>query len=153
MKNHYVVIGSTPMAVSMYEGLKNRELPVAVICQESHRAHYPEKDNIVTGDPTDTALLAESNVKQAKYVLVMTDSDALSTFVLLGIKQLAGEGVKTVVLVNQESNIDKIRLLNPDMLFSLSSLGGEVLMKVLCGETISNDSISDILLNKVAKNE
>ncbi|ELX8380772.1 ion channel [Providencia vermicola] len=153
MKNHYVVIGSTPMAVSVYQGLKSRELPVAVICQESHRTHYPEKDNIVTGDPTSTELLAESNVKQAKYVLIMTDSDALSTFALLGVKQLAKEGVKTIVLVNQESNMDKIRLLNPDMLFSLSSLGGEVLMKVLCGETISNESISDILLNKVVKSQ
>ncbi|EMI5491022.1 NAD-binding protein [Providencia stuartii] len=154
MKNHYVVIGSTPTAVSVYQGLKNRDLPVAVICQESHRTHYPEKDNIVTGDPTSTALLAEANVKQAQYVLIMTDSDALSTFVLLGVKQLvnANKDVKTIVLVNQESNMDKIRLLEPDMLFSLSSLGGEVLMRVLCGETISNASMSDILLNKMVKN-
>ncbi|EKT54404.1 ion channel [Providencia burhodogranariea] len=151
MRNHYVVIGSTPIAVSAYQGLKDRELPVAVICQESHRTHYPEKDNIVTGDPTSTELLAAANVKQAKYVLIMTDSDALSTFALLGVKQLAGSEAKTVVLVNQESNMEKIRLLNPDMSFSLSSLGGEVLMRVLCGETISNDNISDILLNKVAK--
>lgn len=151
MRNHYVVIGSTPIAVSVYQGLKTRELPVAVICQESHRTHYPEKDNIVTGDPTSTELLAAANVKQAKYVLIMTDSDALSTFALLGVKQLAGSEAKTVVLVNQESNMEKIRLLNPDMSFSLSSLGGEVLMRVLCGETISNDNISDILLNKVAK--
>lgn len=153
MKNHYVVIGSTPMAVSVYQGLKSRELPVVVICSESHRAHYPAKDNIVTGDPTSTELLTEANVKHAKYVLVMTDSDSLSTFVLLGVKQLVGAGVKSIVLVNQETNMDKISLLNPDMLFSLSSLGGEVLMRVLCGETISNDSISDILLNKVAKNQ
>ncbi|MCW2256109.1 voltage-gated potassium channel [Providencia alcalifaciens] len=151
MRNHYVVIGSTPIAVSVYQGLKTRELPVAVICQESHRTHYPEKDNIVTGDPTSTELLTAANVKQAKYVLIMTDSDALSTFALLGVKQLAGSEAKTVVLVNQESNMEKIRLLNPDMSFSLSSLGGEVLMRVLCGETISNDNISDILLNKVAK--
>lgn len=76
MRNHYVVIGSTPIAVSVYQGLKSRELPVAVICQESHRTHYPEKDNIVTGAPTSTELLAAANVKQAKYVLIMTDSDA-----------------------------------------------------------------------------
>lgn len=153
MKNHYVVIGSTPMAVNVYQALKKRELPVAVICQESHRSHYPEKDNIVTGDPTDSALLAEANVKQAKCVLIMTDSDSLSTFALLGVKAQSGSKseAKTVVLVNQESNMDKICLLNPDMLFSLSSLGSEVLMQVLCGETISNDSISDMLLNKITK--
>src|SRR5699024_5467032 len=58
MKNHYVVIGGTPMAVNVYQGLKKRELPVAVICQENHRSHYPEKDNIVTGDPTSSELLA-----------------------------------------------------------------------------------------------
>ncbi|AWS52855.1 MULTISPECIES: ion channel [Providencia] len=153
MKNHYVVIGSTPMAVNVYQGLKKRELPVAVICQENHRSHYPEKDNIVTGDPTSSELLAAANVKHAKCVLVMTDSDSLSTFALLGVKEQAGvEGtVKTVVLINQESNMDKVRLLKPDMLFSLSTLGSEVLMQVLCGEAISSDSISDMLLNKVAK--
>ncbi|MDD9338689.1 NAD-binding protein [Providencia heimbachae] len=153
MKNHYVVIGGTPMAVNVYQGLKKRELPVAVICQENHRSHYPEKDNIVTGDPTSSELLASANVKQAKCVLIMTDSDSLSTFALLGVRELAGAGVKTVVLVNQESNMDKIRLLHPDMLFSLSSLGSEVLMQVLCGDAISSDTISDMLLNKVAKSE
>ncbi|MCB6145539.1 hypothetical protein LHK12_11895 [Providencia rettgeri] len=56
-----------------------------------------------------------------------------------------------MVLINQESNMDKVRLLKPDMLFSLSTLGSEVLMQVLCGEAISSDSISDMLLNKVAK--
>lgn len=153
MKNHYVVIGSTPMAVNVYQGLEKRELPVAVICQENHRSHYPEKDNIVTGDPTSSELLAAANVKHAKCVLVMTDSDSLSTFALLGVKEQAGEdsSVKTVVLINQENNMDKVRLLKPDMLFSLSSLGSEVLMHVLCGEAISSDSISDMLLNKVAK--
>lgn len=153
MKNHYVVIGGTPMAVNVYQGLKKRELPVAVICQENHRSHYPEKDNIVTGDPTSSELLVSANVKQAKCVLIMTDSDSLSTFALLGVRELAGAGVKTVVLVNQESNMDKIRLLHPDMLFSLSSLGSEVLMQVLCGDAISSDTISDMLLNKVAKSE
>lgn len=153
MKNHYVVIGGTPMAVNVYQGLKKRELPVAVICQENHRSHYPEKDNIVTGDPTSSELLASANVKQAKCVLIMTDSDSLSTFALLGVRELAGASVKTVVLVNQESNMDKIRLLHPDMLFSLSSLGSEVLMQVLCGDAISSDTISDMLLNKVAKSE
>lgn len=153
MKNHYVVIGSTPMAVNVYQGLKKRELPVAVICQENHRSHYPEKDNIVTGDPTSSELLAAANVKHAKCVLVMTDSDSLSTFALLGVKEQAGNNstVKTVVLINQENNMDKVRLLKPDMLFSLSTLGSEVLMQVLCGEAISSDSISDMLLNKVAK--
>lgn len=153
MKNHYVVIGSTPMAVNVYQGLKKRELPVAVICQENHRSHYPEKDNIVTGDPTSSELLAAANVKHAKCVLIMTDSDSLSTFALLGVRELAGNDntVKTVVLINQESNMDKIRLLKPDMLFSLSTLGSEVLMQVLCGEAISSDSISDMLLNKIAK--
>ena len=152
MKEHYVVIGGTPMAVNVYQGLKKRELPVAVICQENHRSHYPEKDNIVTGDPTSSALLASANVKHAKCVLIMTDSDSLSTFALLGVRELAGSTVKTVVLVNQESNMDKIRLLHPDMIFSLSTLGSEVLMQVLCGEAISSDSISDMLLNKIAKN-
>ncbi|APC10531.1 MULTISPECIES: ion channel [Providencia] len=153
MKNHYVVIGSTPMAVNVYQSLKKRELPVAVICQENHRSHYPEKDNIVTGDPTSSELLAAANVKHAKCVLIMTDSDSLSTFALLGVKELAGSDnpVKTVVLINQENNMDKVRLLKPDMLFSLSTLGSEVLMQVLCGDAISNDSISDMLLNKVAK--
>ncbi|MEQ4712988.1 ion channel [Providencia alcalifaciens] len=153
MKNHYVVIGSTQMAVNFYQSLKKRELPVAVICQENHRSHYPEKDNIVTGDPTSSELLAAANVKHAKCVLIMTDSDSLSTFALLGVKELAGSDnpVKTVVLINQENNMDKVRLLKPDMLFSLSTLGSEVLMQVLCGDAISNDSISDMLLNKVAK--
>lgn len=153
MKDHYVVIGGTPMAINVYQGLKKRELPVAVICQENHRSHYPEKDNIVTGDPTSSELLAAANVKHAKCVLIMTDSDSLSTFALLGVRELAGKEVKTVVLINQENNMDKVRLLHPDMLFSLSSLGSEVLMQVLCGDAISSDTISDMLLNKVAKSE
>ncbi|EKT53444.1 NAD-binding protein [Providencia sneebia] len=152
MKNHYVVIGSSPIAVSVYQNLKSRELPVAVLCTESHRVHYPESNNIVTGDPTSTELLAEANVKHAKYVFIMTESDTLNTFAFLGVKELAGKEVKIIVLVNDDNNMDKIRLLQPDMLFSLSSLGGEVLMKVLCGDPISSESISELLLTNVENN-
>ena len=63
-------------------------------------------------------------------------------------KQLAGEGVKTVTVVNQEENRDKMRLLHADMTFSLSQLGSEVLMKMLCGESINNSVMADILLAK-----
>ncbi len=123
------------MAVNVYQGLKT-ELPVGCDLPRNHRSHYPEK---IYCDrwPNQFQLLAAANVKHAKCVLVMTDSDSLSTFALLGVKEQAGEGssVKTVVLINQESNMDKVRLLKPDMLFSLSTLGSEVLMQVLCGES------------------
>ena len=53
-----------------------------------------------------------------------------------------------MTVVNQEENRDKMRLLHADMTFSLSQLGSEVLMKMLCGESINNSVMADILLAK-----
>ncbi|UNH38366.1 NAD-binding protein [Moellerella wisconsensis] len=151
MKDHYVVIGSTPLAIHLYNGLKQRGLPVAVLCREEYRHIFPEKDNIITGDPSNTDILNAAYIKTAKSILIMTDNDALNTFTFLATKELALPTAKIMVMVNQDDNMDKIRRLHPDMMFSLSSLSAQVLMKMLCGETITNSVIDDFLINNVVE--
>lgn len=148
MKEHYVVIGANPLAVNIYKGLKKRGLQVVVICSDDEKAHFPDGTVAVAGDSADAVTLNEANVKDARCVMAISDNDADNTFALLAVKQLAGEGVKTVTVVNQEENRDKMRLLHADMTFSLSQLGSEVLMKMLCGENINNSVMADILLAK-----
>nr|WP_314263371.1 NAD-binding protein [uncultured Moellerella sp.] len=151
MKNHYIVIGSTPVAINLCSGLKARDLPLVAVCQESERERYPAKVNIVTGDSSNLDILNSASVTNAKCILIMTEDDAHSAFTLLAVKELANITTKIVILVNNDNNMEKIRRLHPDMVFSLSSLGGEVLMKMLCGETISNNVINDFLLNDIVK--
>lgn len=148
MKEHYVVIGANPLAVNIYKGLKKRGLQVVVICSDEDKKHFPDGTVTVAGDSADAVTLNEANVRDARCVMAIGDNDADNTFALLAVKQLAGEGVKTVTVVNQEENSDKMRLLHADMTFSLSQLGSEVLMKMLCGENINNSVMADILLAK-----
>ncbi|GAA0350368.1 NAD-binding protein [Morganella psychrotolerans] len=148
MKEHYVVIGANPLAVNLYKGLKKRGLEAVVICTADQKANFPDGTIAVIGDGADAATLGSANVKDARCVMAVSDSDADNTFTLLAVKQLAGEGVKTVTIVNQEENRGKMRLLHADMSFSLSQLGSEVLMKMLCGENIDNNVMADILLAK-----
>lgn len=153
MKNHYVVIGSTDLAVNLYQGLTNRDLPVVVLCADEE-VFIRKKDDtfnptIIQGDPALDSSLQAANVKDAKVAFIVTADDSINAFTLLGIKNLKGEKVKTVVLVNKDQNLQKLKRIKPDIIFSYSTLSSEILLKMLCGEAVNRDIVADMLLNKI----
>lgn len=143
-KNHYLIVGASPLAYSVYAGLRKRSYPVTVIVAPSTLHMYPESADIVIGDPSDTKTLQSASAESALTVLALRTDDAENAFVILALKEMAPK-VRTVALVNDSRNLQRLRLLQPDIVFSPQMLAGELLARTLNNETIDNDLVSQLL--------
>jgi voltage-gated potassium channel len=146
-KNHYLIVGVSPLAHSVYAGLKKRGYVVTVIVTPNAPHSYPANADIVVGDASDTATLHNASAETALAVLALRMDDAENAFVILAIKDLAPK-VRTIALVNDSRNLQRLRLLQPDMVFSPQLLAGELLARTLNNETIDNDLISHLLFGR-----
>lgn len=80
-------------------------------------------------------------------MMALDKSDAENTYILLAVKEIAGDKVKTITMINEERNRSKLQLLHVDHIFSLPEMGSEVLMRYLSGEKIDNETIADLLIS------
>lgn len=151
MHNHFIIIGSSVLASQLEKGLREQGKQVIAICTDKNKATYDVQANIIEGDPTNLKTLLSANIAKASWVATLSESDAENTFILLTIQEFSNVNAKLITIINQDENRDKISRLRPDMLFSLASLGKEIMMKVLCGESISSSDVTDLLLNKYLK--
>ena len=151
-KNHYLIVGASPLAHSVYAGLKKRGYAVTVIVAPGTQHNYPPEADLVEGDASDTATLHHAGAETALAVLALRMDDAENAFVILAIKELAPK-VRTVALVNDSRNLQRLRLLQPDMVFSPQLLAGELLARTLNNETIDNDLIEHLLFGKTQAGE
>ncbi|MBG3091555.1 NAD-binding protein [Proteus cibarius] len=151
MHNHFIIIGSSVLASQLEKGLREQGKQVIAICTDKNKATYDVQANIIEGDPTNLKTLLSANIAKASWVATLSESDAENTFILLTIQECSNVNAKLITIINQDENRDKISRLRPDMLFSLASLGKEIMMKVLCGESISSLDVTDLLLNKYLK--
>jgi voltage-gated potassium channel len=59
---------------------------------------------------------------------------------VLAVKELKGKA-KTVVAINDCKHVDRIRLVQPDIVIAPEVLGGELLAMVLSGEEVTSDFV------------
>jgi len=147
-KNHYLIVGASPLAHNVYAGLRQRRYAVTVLVAPNTPHAYPADADLVTGDPSDAATLHAAGAESALAVLALRTDDAENAFVILAIKALA-PNVRTVALVNDNRNLARLRLLKPDIVFSPQQLAGELLARTLNNETIDNDLIEHLLFGKI----
>jgi voltage-gated potassium channel len=143
-KNHFLIVGASPIAHSVYDGLRKRGYSVTVVIPASVPNNYPEDADVVIGDPSDSATLERAAASTAHTVLALRADDSENAFTVLAIRELAPQ-VRTVALVNDSRNLHRLRLLKPDMLFSPQQLAGELLARTLNNETIDNALVSHLL--------
>lgn len=147
MKDHYVIVGASQLAIFVYNGLKKRGLQTVIVCDEKNRDLFPADAIVVSGEVAEIAILDKASVKDAYCVMALEKSDVKNTYILLAVREIAGDKVKTISMINEERNRRKLQLLHVDYMFSLPEMGSEVLMKYLSGETIDNNTIADLLIN------
>ncbi|MFC4200921.1 voltage-gated potassium channel protein [Candidimonas humi] len=141
-KNHIIIAGATPLAQSVYEGLRRRGHNVTVVVPDGVQHGYPADADLIQGDPTDASVLTEAGAPRAEYVLALRDDDAENAFIVLAAKEIAGPETRTVALANTTTHLQKIKSVNPDMVFSLQLLGSEILLRTLSGEPLDSDAIT-----------
>jgi voltage-gated potassium channel len=147
-KNHIIITGATALAQSVCRGLHERGEDVTVVAGHQFADQYPEGTDFIAGDPSDEKVLAEACVAKARHVLALSDDDAENAFIILACKQIGGPDTKTVALVNVPAHLDKMKRVEPDMVFSPQLLGSEILARTLTGEPFDGTMISRLLFAK-----
>jgi voltage-gated potassium channel len=143
-RNHYVIIGVSGLAYTLWKELHSRNVPVTVIAPPGKPSPYPDDADVIVGDATRNEVLQQAGVPLAKAVLTLRDDDAENAFAVLAVKELA-PGVKTIAGVNDARHLAKIRRVQPDMLFAPQVLGSDLLVRTLFDEPIDNDTVSKLL--------
>ncbi|HAP24904.1 MAG TPA: voltage-gated potassium channel protein [Achromobacter sp.] len=152
-KNHIIIAGATPLALSVYQGLRARNEEVTVIVPTGMAHDYPAATDLIEGDPSSVDVLHVAGVTRARYVLALRDDDAENAFIVLAAKEATGaDGAKTVALVNTSKHLEKIRRVQPDLVFSVQLLGAELLTRAINGEPMDSQAITDLFFAKPSSN-
>ncbi|WP_424626281.1 voltage-gated potassium channel protein [Achromobacter marplatensis] len=150
-KNHIIIAGETPLALSVYDGLRRRGEEVTVIVPTGSAQEYPAAADLIEGDSSSVEVLHSAGVTRARYVLALRADDAENAFIVLAAKEATGDsGAKTVALVNTSKHLEKIRRVQPDMVFSVQLLGAELLTRAINGEPMDSQAITDLFFAKAA---
>ena len=147
-KNHYILVGMGSLAQNVYKGLTERGEHVTVICPPGSPHDLPEKADIIEGDTSAVSTLKLAGANEAKYIVVLSESDAENVFVILAAKEVAGDDTQIIALVNETQNMAKVKRVNPTMVLSLPLLGSELLVRTLQGDAINNDLITEMFFGK-----
>lgn len=148
-QNHYIIAGASPLAISLYQGLKERNLIVTVIVNKDAAHTYPPDTDMIIGDPSNVECLLKAGADKAKYILALRNDDSDNVFIILAAKEAIGEQTKIISLVNSSSNLQKIKRVQPDMLFSLQLLGSELLIRTLNNDPIDNKLVTDLFFGHI----
>ncbi len=146
---HFVVIGATPLAFNTYREFKKRDQNVVVILPRQPETADVDPADMIVGDGSSQEILRKANAEQARVVLAMRSDDSENAFIILAVKELGGNA-RTVVAVNDSKHMDRIKMVQPDMVIAPEVLGGELLAMMLNGEPISDDFLMKRFLQNSA---
>ncbi|MFD4837202.1 voltage-gated potassium channel protein [Achromobacter sp. NPDC058515] len=150
-KNHIIIAGATPLAQSVYQGLRRRGEECTVIVPAGMAQEYPAATDLIEGDASSVEVLHSAGVARARYVLALREDDAENAFIVLAAKEATGDaGAKTVALVNTSKHLEKIRRVQPDLVFSVQLLGAELLTRAINGEPLDSQAITDLFFAKAS---
>jgi voltage-gated potassium channel len=140
--NHFVIVGATPLAYNTYRELKRRNQTVTLLLQQSPPEGEFDDADIIVGDAGSLDVLRRADAEQAQAVLAMRADDSENAFVVLAVKELKGRA-KTVATINDAKHLERIKLVQPDIVIAPQVLGGELLAMVLSGERINGDLLME----------
>ncbi len=143
---HFIVIGATPLAYNTYREFKQRQQEVVLILPREAEWAGVDPADVIIGDPNSSEALRKANAGQAQAVLAMRADDSDNAFIVLAVKELKGPA-KTVVAINDSKHMERIKLVQPDMIIAPEVLGGELLAMMLSGEPITGDFVMQRFLH------
>ncbi|MDE3178187.1 MAG: voltage-gated potassium channel protein [Acidobacteriota bacterium] len=144
--DHFVIVGATPLAFNTYSEFKKRNQTVTLILPQPSPAAEADEADVIIGDANSLEILRKASAEKAKAVLAMRADDSENAFIALAVKELKGKA-KTVVVVNDSKHMQRVRLVQPDIVIAPQVLGGEMLAMALTGERITTDFILERFLH------
>ncbi len=143
--NHIIIAGQSSLARNLVKSLETRGMQVTAIWSSVPQAGIEPPGDLVVGDATNSEVLEEAGVRQARAVLALQDSDSDNAFVSLAAKDV-NPAVRTLLAVNDAHNMDRMRRVKPDAVLALPVIGAELVAMALSGEEIKTDHLLDQLL-------
>ena len=135
MSDHVVVCGYSGVAASVIDDLRDRG-EVAVIVDDREKVVQQLRDKgyeVLEGDPTLRETLVDASAGRARALIATFDSDSMNTLVAVNAKHLRDSLPRArfaiLVRIEDEENVEKVRLLGVDEVISPSTLGGRLLAK------------------------
>ena len=151
-KDHFIVCGHSILAINTILQLNQRGQNVTVISNlpeddiKQLEQRLGENADVIPGDSNDSSVLKKAGIDRCRAILALSDNDADNAFVVLSAKDMSSD-VKTVLAVSDSKNLNKIKMVHPDIILSPQLFGSEILARVLNGEEINNDMLVSMLLN------
>lgn len=141
---HFIIVGNSSLARNTHRALTARDLPVTFILPQAPGA--AGDDDVVVGDATDLDVLREAGAHEAKAVLALSDDDSENAFVVMAAKEVSDD-VKTVTVVSNSRNMERVKRVRPDVIIAPQVLGGELLAMALAGEKVNTDVLMQQVLH------
>ncbi len=138
--NHFIVVGATPLAYNSYHEFKKRNQEVVLVMPQPPVSGDIEPNDLIVGDANSLETLRRAGADKAQAVLAMRADDSDNAFIVLAVKELKGRA-KTVVAINDIKHMERIKLVQADVVIAPEVLGGELLAMVLTGEPITSDFV------------
>ncbi len=139
-ENHFVVIGSTPLAANTASELGKRGFLVTRVLRQAPEPGELKGADVVVGDPSMIEILREAGAERAAAVLAMLSDDSENAFAVLASKELAPR-VRTLAAVNDARHLSRVKLAQPDVVIAPQVLGGELTAMLLAGEQVTPDFV------------
>lgn len=150
--NHFIIAGATPLAYNTYHELKKRNQTVTLILLQPSTEPELEGADVVIGDANSLEVLEKADAAEAQAVLAMRADDSENAFIALAVKELKGRA-KTVVVVNDSKHMERVKLVQPDLVIAPQVLGGALLAMVLSGEQITGDFVLERFLHQGGRSQ
>lgn len=143
---HFIVIGNTPLALNTYSEFKKRGHEVILVLPKDPESGDIDPADVIVGDPNALETLQKADADEAQAVLAMRPDDSDNAFIVLAVRELKSQA-KTVVALNDSKHMERIKLVQPDMVIAPQALGGELLAMLLSGESITGELVMQRFLH------
>ncbi len=150
-KDHFIVCGTSVLAMGTISQLMQKGLGITVVTAhtEEEFAQFEQRVgrelDLVSGDVTDNAVLDKAGIIDCQALLALSDDDATNAFIVLTARDM-NPNIKTVLVVNDAKNMNKVRQVKADVILSPQLFGSEILASVLSGETLDHEKLASMLL-------
>lgn len=140
LEDHIVVLGYGDVTESLINELADETEVVVVTPDEETVATLQGRDlNLLTGDPTDEAVLEDARVGTANGVVVGSNDDARDVLAVIATKNVNPD-VRTVAAATAQKHVDKFRSVGADEVINPRSIGGRLL-----GQSVLGHGSSELL--------
>jgi len=142
LEDHVVVLGYGDVTDSLLEELDGKTDLIVVTDDTETAAMLDDRElKVLTGDPTDEAVLRDARVGSAQGVVVGSNDDARDVLAILATRSVKPD-VRIAAAATQPKHVDKFHAVGADEVVNPRSIGGTLLGQAVLDSTTPEGTLS-----------